>query len=115
MSINLTAVAKPLVGIGLTLANAQMVITAAVTLIETVEGIYDGLKGSEKLAAVKAGLATLVDELGLADDFDRLWKTLGPVVSLIVSVYKLKGLFAPKPAQIPAPGVSGGSAVRPVV
>lgn len=95
MSLNIGKIAAK---IPLDIDRAQDLVAAAVELIDFVEDIYDGLKGSEKFAAVKAALKTTAEQLGIMDDFEKLWKILGPLVSLIVTINNLKGLWTRKPA-----------------
>lgn len=105
MSLNLGSLVGRVAGLGLTVSNASALVSGVIALVETVESLYDDLKGSEKFEAVKAGARTLVQDLGLTDDFDKLWRGLGPLVSLVVSVYNLKNLW-PKPAA-PVAGAPG--------
>lgn len=90
MGINITKIAAKL---PLDIDHAQELVNAAIELIDLVEDIYEGLKGSEKFAAVKAALKSTAEGLGILDDFEKIWKILGPLVSLIVTINNLKGLW----------------------
>lgn len=95
--LNVQKIAAKLATSTLAIDKAVALVDEAIVLIDFVEDIYDGLKGSEKFAAVKAALKTTAENLGIDDDFDddfeRLWKILGPLVSLIVTIYNLKSLW----------------------
>lgn len=93
MGLNITKIAGKIAGPGISGSQALALVDAAVNLIDFVEDIYEGLKGSEKFAAVKAALKTTAENLGILDDFERLWAILGPLVSLIVTINNLKGLW----------------------
>lgn len=109
MGLNLIAIIGRVTGLGVKADAAAVIVNGVIGLIEAAETLYTDLKGSEKFAAVKAGVVTLVSELGLADDFEKLWKALAPAISLIVTIYNLKNLW-PKPAQIGAQLGQGGQA-----
>lgn len=113
MSLKINALAGRIAVAGITLAQAQALISGVITLIDAVDDIYDGLKGSEKFEAVKAGAKTLAEDLKLDDDFERLWRTLGPIVSMIVSVMKLRGLFTKAPVVSSTTVVSSIGGVAP--
>jgi len=104
MSINVNAIAK-VVSVAVTVAAPQAVQIAEqlLALIQLAEDAYDGLKGDQKLQAVQAGLYTYVKQLdpNLDAQFARLWAFLAPAVSVIVTIYKLAGIFTSKsaPAQ----------------
>lgn len=99
MSINVSTIAGRLANAAVTVEKAQAIISETVALIITVEQIYEGLKGSEKFAAVKAGVASLVDDLDLSANFAAIWRVVGPAVSLIVTVFNLRNLWPVHAAQ----------------
>ena len=102
MSINVNAVAK-VVTAAITISAPQAVQIAEqlLSLIQLAEDAYDGLKGNDKLQAVQAGLNTFVKQLDPALDaqFARLWAFLAPAISVIVTIYKLAGIFTSKANQ----------------
>lgn len=96
MSINVNAVAK-VVGVAITVAAPQALQIAQqlITLIEFAEDAYDGLKGDVKLQAVQAGLYAFVKQLdpNLDAQFAKLWSFMAPVASVVVTIYRLMGVF----------------------
>lgn len=99
MSLNVSSIVARVSSAAVTVERAQAIIGETIALITTVEQIYVGLKGDVKFAAVKAGVKTLIDELGLTASFDAIWRVLGPTISLIVTIFNLKNLWPASTTQ----------------
>lgn len=100
-------------GAGIDLNQAGLVIGEALDLINTVEQVYVDLKGDQKFQAVMAGVRTLITELGLDDELAAIERVLGPLVSVVVTIYNLAKLWpfqqkAPAPVA-PTPATVGGT------
>jgi len=96
MSLNIGKIVKSIAGpIGLNADSASAIVVQTLSLIDMAEDIYDGLKGSEKLAAVQAGLRSFIEELdpSLVDRFGDIWRALKPAISMIVTIYNAVGIF----------------------
>lgn len=96
--MNLIPIAKRVVNGKIDFQTAAAFVTGVFELVETIDDISTGLKGAQKLEAVKDGAWTLAQVLKIDDDFERLWQKLGPYISLVVKILKLT-----KPPVQPAP------------
>ena len=96
MTINVAGAASRLAGIGVDVAEAGTIISEVLSLVDAAEQLYEGIKGSDKFAAVEAGLQTVVANLGLTEKFDAIWKSLGPFVSVVVTIWNLRNLWPHK-------------------
>ena len=99
MKLNLAPAIALLGSLGVASSSAGTIVSETINLIDMAEQIYEGLKGSDKFAAVQAGLKTVVADLGLTADFDKIWHALAPFVSVVVTVWNLANLW---PHQQPA-------------
>lgn len=75
--------------------KVDLLLSQTVFLIELAEDAIDGIKGSEKLQAVRRGLEDFVeDEMpDVAARFNDLWRLMKPVISLVVTLYHAAGVF----------------------
>lgn len=98
-------IAKRLIGGKIDFTTAATFVVGVFEFVEDINVIAGDLKGPDKLEAVKAAAWTLAQELKIDDDFERVWRKVGPYISLIVKVLKLKSLLAPavNPATPSAP------------
>lgn len=96
-------IAKRLIGGKIDFATAATFVVGVFELVEDINVIAGDLKGADKLEAVKAGAWTLAQELHIDDDFERIWRKVGPYISLIVKVLKLKSLLGPATPSAPPP------------
>ena len=102
MKLNFAKIAASL---AVAAVNAQTVVTfveTVIDLVQDVEDIADDLRGADKLEAVKAGAKTVALQLGILDDFERIWRKLGPIVSMIVKLFNLHGW----PKKQPTPSLA---------
>ncbi len=96
MTINPAGAIGRLGAIGVEISAAGAIVTEVLSLVDAAEQLYAELKGSDKFAAVEAGLETVVANLGLTDKFAAIWKALGPFVSLVVTIWNLANLWPHK-------------------
>lgn len=93
---NLVNLAKSLVGGRVDIDRAVEIINQAIFLMELAEQAAVGLKGNEKLQAVVNGTLGFIRYV-LPDETEAfitdVSRKLAPIVSMIVTIYNLRGLW----------------------
>lgn len=93
MSINTSAIASQVAKVGVTLTQAETIVSEVIALIGLAQQVYEGLNGSQKFQAVLSGLDAVLDQLSLSEQAAKIKAAVAPIINMLVSIFNALKLW----------------------